>query len=113
MPFHTRMDESRNVFIIEIPERLNMANADELKTPLNQAVEAGHYNIVLDMMKTRYVDSTGLSAILSRISALRASQGDVRLAFQADFIRELLSITNLDKILQYYESVEDAVQSFG
>jgi len=113
MSFLTRTDEKKNVLIVEIPERLNMANADDLRSAIKIAIEEGNYKIVLDMLNTRYVDSTGLSAILSRISDLRSGDGDIRLAFQSDFIKELLSITNLDKILKFFDDVSTAVDSFS
>jgi anti-sigma B factor antagonist len=107
------MDEKKDVLIIEIPGRLGMNNAEELRKAINTAIEQQNYKIVLDLVNTKYLDSTGLSSILSRISDLRSGGGDVRLAFQSDFIKELLTITNLDKILNYFDDVSTAVDSFS
>nr|NIT99813.1 STAS domain-containing protein [Nitrosopumilaceae archaeon]NIU86169.1 STAS domain-containing protein [Nitrosopumilaceae archaeon]NIV66711.1 STAS domain-containing protein [Nitrosopumilaceae archaeon]NIX60416.1 STAS domain-containing protein [Nitrosopumilaceae archaeon] len=53
----------KNVIILEIPEKLNMDNSEELQRLIKDKVDDGHYNLIFDMMKTNYVDSTGLGAI--------------------------------------------------
>jgi anti-sigma B factor antagonist len=112
MTFPYKEIPEKNAIILEIPEKLNLDNSEELRLLIKEKVEDGHFRLIFDMMKTNYVDSTGLGAIVSRIAFVRSNQGDIRLAIQSDFVKELLDVTNLNKILKCYDSVEEAVNSF-
>jgi len=111
--FPAKEISDKNILILQIPEKLTMDNSEELRRLIKEKVEGGSYRLVFDMMITEYLDSTGLSAIVSRIAFARAHQGDIRLAVKSDFIKELLQLTNLNKILKCFDSVEDAVNSFN
>ena len=112
MGFSTTQFPDSEVVCVHIPPQLTSANADELIRLLRDLVEKGTVRIVLDMQETRRVDSSGIGAIVSRISYLRSHQGDVRLAAVQDFVKKVLQITHLDKILQIYPTCEKAVESF-
>jgi len=102
----------KNIFILNVPEKLTLENSDQLRDLIKEIVDEGTYRLVFDMTGTNYIDSTGLGAIVSRIAFVRSHQGDIRLAIKSDFIKELLDITNLNKILKCFDTVEDAVNSF-
>jgi anti-sigma B factor antagonist len=111
--FPSREIPDKNIVILQIPKKLSLDNSEELRRFIKETVESGSCRLVFDMMITEYVDSTGLSAVVSRIAFVRSHQGDIRLAVKSDFIRELLQLTNLNKILKCFDSVEDAVNSFN
>jgi anti-sigma B factor antagonist len=112
MSFPVKQNTEKNIQVIEISERLTQQNSEQLRTQLKNMVEENKYRLVLDMIATKYIDSTGLSAVVSRIAHLRSNDGDIRLAIQSDFVKELFEITNLNKIIQIFYSVEDAVASY-
>ena len=59
------------------------------------------------------MDSSGLGAIVSKIAVTRSNNGDIRLAAVQKYIDYLLNLTHLNKILQIYPNIEDAVESFN
>jgi len=111
--FPSREIPDKNIVLLQIPKKLTMDNSEELRGLIKKTVEGGNYRLVFDMMITEYVDSTGLSAIVSRIASVRSHEGDIRLAVKSDFIKELLQLTNLNKILKSFDSVSDAIDSFN
>ncbi len=102
-----------NVVVFGIPERLTMDVSDELKKILKEHVEAGHIKIVVDLQNTNYMDSSGLGAIVSKIAATRSQQGDIRLASPRPTVSNLLELTHIDQIVQIFDSVDQAVKSYG
>ncbi len=100
------------VTVIHIPERLTSDTSDELKKILKEQVEKKVIKIVIDLAKTRYMDSSGLGAIVSKIASTRANNGDIRLASPQQYIIELLELTHINQIIKVFNSVEDAVKSF-
>ncbi|MFQ6115012.1 MAG: STAS domain-containing protein [bacterium] len=112
MDLQTREELDGKVIIIEVPERLDLQISDDFRSMLNQLVEQGRYQLVLDLRKTKYIDSSGLSALVSRIATARSNQGDIRFASPTEFVRELLRVTHIDRIIRCFEDVNSAVESF-
>lgn len=112
MIFNSKEVADKSILILEIPEQLTQDNSEGLRQLIKEKVEDGQCNLVLDMTQTRYIDSTGLGAIMSRISFVRSNKGDIRLVVKSEHVKQVLSITNLNKILKSFDSVEEAVNSF-
>jgi anti-sigma B factor antagonist len=100
------------VTVIECPRRLDASIADDFKAKMNELVEQGNYQIVIDLQQTEFMDSSGLGSLVSRIAVTRSNQGDVRLASPSPFIRNLLEVTHLDKVFKCFDDIESAVDSF-
>lgn len=109
--FHTY--EKNGVVIIELPVRLDASISDELKEIISNFVNNKKYKFIIDFGKTIFIDSSGLGAIVSRISICRTNNGDVRLCNINDRIKEVLNITHLDKILKIYKSLDECLNSFS
>jgi anti-sigma B factor antagonist len=112
MSFKTQEHGDGKIAVIEIPERLTIDTADELKQMLKDYVENGVVKIVMNLENTNYMDSSGLGAIVSKIAVTRSNKGDIRLARVKKYVEYLLELTHLDKILKSYPTVEEAVASF-
>jgi len=112
MPIITNKDSNKDVIIINAPERLDILNAEEFRNVLNDIINKQEFKIVVNLEKTKYIDSTGLGALVSRIALTRSNKGDIRLAAPKRNIIDLLELTHLIKILKYYETIELAVNSF-
>lgn len=65
--------------------------------------------LVLDLTEVDYCDSSGLSAILLAYRILQAEEGQIRLANPTKNVRKLIEISQLDRILPIFNSVDDAV----
>ena len=112
MDFKVDHDPSDGPAVIICPKRVDVNNSGELKDILNDLVGRDCYQIILDLQHTRYMDSSGLGAIVSRIADLRANAGDVRVAGARDHVAGLFRLTHLDKIIQLFSSVNEARRSF-
>ncbi|AEI15293.1 anti-sigma-factor antagonist [Flexistipes sinusarabici DSM 4947] len=112
MAFNVSYALDGTVAVIEIPERLDAGCSNELKEKINAVVNESIYNIVIDLSKTNFIDSSGLGALVSKISVCKANGGDIKLASPGKRVFEILQITHLDKVLNYYHDLEEAVNSF-
>ena len=100
------------VIIIEVPDRLDIHVAPDFRAKLSELVEQGNYQIIFDLGNTAYVDSLGLSALVSRIAEARSNQGDIRFASPSGFFRELLVLTHLNQVIKIFDDVNSALDSF-
>lgn len=112
MNFNVKEDKDKTV-VITTPERFTVEVASEFKDLLNNLVKDQKYKFVIDLSATKYMDSSGLGAIVSRIAATRANQGDIRLANPSKFVEELLDLTQLMRILKIYKDTNSAINSYN
>jgi anti-sigma B factor antagonist len=94
-------------------EKLDNTISPLLKSHLVVLNAEGVKNIVINLEQTRYCDSSGLSAILVANRLCKNSGGTFILAHIQDTIKKLISISQLDSILQISASVNEAEQQLN
>lgn len=93
---------------LAVAGRLTMANAAELTQAVDAAVAGGAPKVVVDLSGTTFVDSSGLGALITGLRRTRQGGGDLRIAAPTEQVRAVLELTNLDRVLHPYASVEAA-----
>jgi len=86
--------------------RLDALIAPKLKSELVVLSGSGAKNIVLDVHKSRYCDSSGLSAILVGNRLCRSAQGVFVLLGVSEEVHRLLTISQLQSVLNIAENNE-------
>ncbi len=89
--------------------RLDAAGAPDFKARVGSHLEAGTARLVLDLTAVEFVDSTGLSAILSAFRRLPADGGALALAGCRKPVFDLIKLTRLDRVLRLFDTAEEAV----
>jgi anti-anti-sigma factor len=97
-----------DVVVVAPTGKLNMMVAPELRQQLHSLVESGNTRLVVDLGDVAFVDSSGLGALISGLKVARQAGGDLRIAAPAEQVRSVLELTNLDRVLNAYDSAEDA-----
>ena len=100
-------------FIQVLEEKLDTHIAPTLKSELVLVSGNGEKNIVLDLSKCRYCDSSGLSAILVANRLCKNANGTFVLTGLNDAVERLITISQLDTVLNITGSVDEAVKIFG
>lgn len=68
--------------------------------------------IVVDLAKVKWMNSSGLGALMGSLTSARNTNGDLRLANTTEKVQSLLMITQLMTIFQTFDSVDRAVASY-
>ncbi len=89
-------------------EKLDASNASELKSEIVLLNKNSVNKIVLDLSKTKYCDSSGLSAILIGNRLCKDSSGIFTVCGLQDNVKKLIQISQLDKVLSITPDVEGA-----
>ena len=105
--------EQDNVVIIE-PKGKIMGGPEStaLHDLLHELIEQGKTNVIIDLGKVDWMNSTGLGLLISGLTTLRKSEGELRLANVTEKIQSLLTITKLVTVFKSFDSIDDAVKSF-
>jgi anti-sigma B factor antagonist len=84
------------------------AEVDSLQQTIRQELEQ-QPNIVLQMADVQFIDSSGLGTIVRLMSAARAAGGDVKICQLPGMMAKVLTMTNLHKVFEIYETEDEAI----
>lgn len=104
-----KIDKKENHTLIKVlEEKLDTHIAPTLKSELVLVSGNGEKNIILDLSNCRYCDSSGLSAILVANRLCKNANGTFVLTGLNDAVERLITISQLDTVLNITSSVEEA-----
>ncbi len=89
--------------------KLDTNCAPDLKAQFVLLNKEGVKNIILDLSKTRYADSSGLSAILVGNRLCNGAEGTFVLCGLQDMVMKLIEISQLMNILNIVPTLDEAV----
>ncbi|MBA3706679.1 MAG: STAS domain-containing protein [Bacteroidetes bacterium] len=112
MSFQIEKTEKYTVIKLKA-EKLDSNLAPALKSELVMLNTDGVKNIVIDLTDTRYCDSSGLSAILVANRLCKNSQGTFVLTGLQEPVKKLISISQLDTILNITNTLVEAIDYFS
>jgi anti-anti-sigma factor len=101
------------VMVLRPHGRLDMRSAQSMRERLTQLAADGRVRIVIDLDLVKFMDSSGLSALISGLKSVRQSAGDLRIARPGEQVRLVLHSTQLDRVLKPYDTIEEAVRGLS
>lgn len=104
--------ERDDVVVLATSGRFNMVSAPRVKARIDEVVAGGSARIVVDLSGVEFMDSSGLGALIGGLKAARQASGDLRIAAAGEQVVAVLKLTNLDRILRPYASVEEALDAW-
>lgn len=107
------MEKVGDVTVVVLPgEQLDASNAKEFKRVIAPLLEPCG-KVVFDLGELRFVDSSGLGAILSCLRQLNAKGGELKLCAMSKPVRALFELVRMHKIFDIYGTKDDALRAFG
>ena len=101
------------VAIIDLNGRLALGDGDELlRDKVKGLIQQGENRLVLNLTDVPYMDSTGLGALIYSYTTAVNHGGNLKLLRPTNRVKELLIITKIYKVIETFDSEEDAVRSF-
>jgi anti-sigma B factor antagonist len=99
--------------VVLAPEgKFNLVAAPPIKARIDDLVAAGKARLIVDLHAVDFIDSSGLGALIGGLKSARQQGGELRIAAPGDQVRAVLKLTNLDRILAPYATVEDALHDW-
>ena len=103
------VDKRDNVVVYELlDDKLNSMNAPILKSELVMANTEAFKNIIVDLDKVKFVDSSGLSALLIGHRICKEEKGIFILCGLNDTVKNLVKISQLEDVLHIHSTLFDA-----
>lgn len=104
--------QEEGVTVIECrTENLDASNARAFRDEIG-AILKGNTRFVLDMSQMKFVDSSGLGALISCLRDANGRKGDFRLAAMSRSVRALFELMRMHRVFSIHDAVDGAVASF-
>jgi anti-anti-sigma factor len=104
--------EQPGCFLLTLEGDLDSSNAqDIIKHVQDLSVKEGLMHLVMDFSKLRYINSTGLGAILRISKMLLSKAGTFKIANPNESVFEIIEIVGANKLLNVYPTKEEALES--
>jgi len=108
-----RIEEKGPAVLIEIKEeRLDAHNSSEFKGQMLNLFEDGKNNIVVDLQEVRFIDSSGLGALVSGFKNASARNGNLRLCGLQPQVKSMFELTRLHRVFEIFPGSQEALASF-
>jgi len=104
------VDKQEKYTVITLQEEnLNAIVAPDLKSEFVVMSNEGVPNLILNLSEVHYVDSSGLSAILTANRLWKNGGSFVLTGIQHDAVKKLIEISRLDTVLSIIPTVAESI----
>ncbi|RNC65281.1 MAG: anti-sigma factor antagonist [Desulfuromonadales bacterium] len=108
-----KTEEKNDVLVIFVKEeRLDAHNSNDLKVTMQEFFDGGRKNILVDLNDVRFIDSSGLGALVSGFKNAISHQGSLKLASLQPQVKSMFELTRLHRVFEIFGSTAEAVENF-
>lgn len=88
-------------------------DAETFDEVLKTLIHEGCRNVIVNMERVRWVNSTGLGILISGYTTLKKSGGELKLLKVSDRIENIFIVSKLYTVFESYQDEDEAVRSFS
>ena len=88
-------------------ERIDAHNSGELKELVLYLLEQGEIEIVVQLEKVRFIDSSGLGALLAGLKNATAKSGKFSLTNVQPQVLSMFELTRLNRVFEIYPDLQE------
>jgi anti-sigma B factor antagonist len=108
-PFKVASRTEKGWAVFDVQGDLDVYSSDGLRHQILDRIDKGDSRIIVDLEHVDFLDSTGVSVMVSGLRLASNQNGTLVLVQPGDQVRRMLKLTHLDKVLHAFPSVENAV----
>jgi anti-sigma B factor antagonist len=105
-------ERGRVVLLVVQEERLDAHNSGELKAQMARLFEEGKNNLIIDLQGVKFVDSSGLGAMVSGFKNASSRNGSLKLSGLQLQVKSMFELTRLHRVFEIFPDVDEALASF-
>ena len=102
----------KKVDVVKLKGRIDSSNVSAFEEAVNQLLQQGRYNLVLDMEKLDYMSSAGLRTMVAALKVSKNKGGNVVIAQPNERMVDTLKLVGFHTLFPQYGDVLQAVDSF-
>lgn len=106
------IEKMDGVTVISTDERLDALAAPKLKEIVKNMSEEAKTKLVIDLAKTKFIDSSGCGALVASLRTLLKNHGDLKIARPTPQAQTLFQLTRLHRVFEIFDNLDTAIKSF-
>ena len=95
--------------VLDLKGDLTYSNRTAFKTAVEQVINAGYRHLIVNLEQVRFMDSSGLGLLVLLSQTFRVQQAQVSLLKPQSYVREIMSLASIPKMIPIYETEGDAL----
>jgi anti-sigma B factor antagonist len=99
------VEHGQDGVVVVCEGEVDIFTSPRFEEAIQEAMESGTQEVLIDMSKTSYCDSTGVQVMLSSLKYAR-ERGMVLSIVTTPFIRRIFGITNIESLFNLYDNRE-------
>jgi anti-sigma B factor antagonist len=101
-------EEAGRVVVVAIGE-VDIFTAPQLDAELSRLTADGRTDLVVDLARVDFLDSTGLSVLVKALKRVREADGRLDIVVTSDRVAKVFRITGLDQLIPLHATLADAL----
>ena len=100
----------RNTLVVRVKGELDMLVTDNLRQAIDHKLgEQNVSNLILNLEKVTFIDSSGLGVIIGRYKKIAAKQGKMYIVGASPSIQKILTFSGINKLISLHKSEQDII----
>lgn len=110
--FSATIRQAGAVSLLDLSGRLTSFESGALRDSISRLLKQGRKNIVLNLSRLQYLDSSGIGELAREYVTVVKQGGQMKVVGLSSRVEEILKITQLYQVFPEFPSEEAALQSF-
>ena len=95
--------------VVNVEGEIDIYTAPRLRELLTDLAGKNNYQLIVNLEKVGFLDSTGLGVLAGGLKRVRAHDGSLDLVCTQERILKIFRITGLTKVFGIYQTVDQAI----
>ncbi|MCJ8346440.1 STAS domain-containing protein [bacterium] len=109
MEISKRYIEEDEILEIKVLENLISSKSGEFKEFFTACIDESPSRILLDFGNMEFLDSSGISSLVSMHRKLKKQKINLAIYFESDIIEEVFVLTKLNKLFSIHREYDEAI----
>jgi anti-sigma B factor antagonist len=106
--------EVNGVIVLDLNGRITTGEASvAMRDAIRGEINQGPKRILVNLAEVTYIDSAGLGELISAYTAVKNRGGDLKLLNLTKRVHDLMQITKLYTVFDFYDDEAKALAAFG
>ncbi|MCE5199181.1 MAG: STAS domain-containing protein [Armatimonadota bacterium] len=99
--------------VIDLTGEVDAYTSARFREVMLELIEEGGQNLVINMSKVEYIDSSGLGALVGGLKRVSERKGRIVIVCDQPQVSKVFEITGLEKVFPIYGNEADALNLIG
>ncbi len=104
--------QEKNALVLSIEGRLDAGTAAAYTSTISALITSGSNNFVVDLGNLHFLNSSGLSVLVSTLHMVNNAGGDMKIANLKPEMKSMFAMARLNTMFEIHETTEKALAAF-